>query len=81
MKSFVTGHTQTVIVSKLILSMVKLSRGVPQVSVLVPLLFVLYTKDISASYDVMVCEITATPMIRRLIYEYLYSHNAEIQER
>ena len=63
MKSYVVGRPQTVIVNRSKSSMVKLSCDIPQGSMLGPLLFVLYTKDIS----VMVCGITAVPTIRRFI--------------
>ena len=48
MKSYAVGRTQTVIVNRSKSSMVKLSCGIPQGSVLGPLLFVLYIKGISA---------------------------------
>ena len=48
MKLYVVGRTQTVIVNRSKSSMVKLSCGISQGSLLGPILFVLYTKDISA---------------------------------
>ena len=49
MRSYVSGHTQTAIVNQSKSSMVKLSCGFPQESVLGPLLFILYSKDMSAT--------------------------------
>ena len=67
MKSYVVGRTQTVIVNRSISSMVKLSCGIPQGSVLRPLLFVCKPKTSASSYGVMVCGSTAMPTIRRFI--------------
>ena len=48
MKSYVADGTQTVLDNQSKLLMIKLSCGIPQRLVLGPLLFVLYTKEISA---------------------------------
>ena len=65
MKSYVVGRTQTVIVKRSKSSVVKLSCGIPQGSVLGSLLFILYIKDISSIIQSMVCGITAMSTICR----------------
>ena len=48
LKSYLAGWVQTIVINRCRSSAVKFSYGVPQGSLLCPILFVLYTKDVSA---------------------------------
>ena len=47
LNSYLVGRVQTIVINRSRLSAIKLSCGVPQGSVLGPILFALYTKDVS----------------------------------